>query len=65
MKSIKKKVAALSLSLGPLLGWGGTEIYKLNQEAAENRVKIEALEKTVESHRQSQQELIKLHLVLK
>lgn len=65
MKNLKKKVAALSISVAPLLGWGGIEIYQLNQEAAENRVKIEALEKTVENHRQSQQELIKLHLVLK
>ena len=61
----KAKVAAVTLSLGPLLGWGGAEIYQLKQESVENRVKIEALKETVEEHRESQQELIKLHLVLK
>ena len=65
MKNLKKKAAAVTLSIGPLLGWGGVEIYQLKQETVANRVTIEALKDKVEDHRQSQQELIKLHLVLK
>ncbi len=58
------KVGTVGVSVTALLGWVAIEIYQLKQEAVENKTKIEALKETVEDHRQSQQELIKLHLKL-
>jgi len=65
MAKVKTKVQVAGWSLTALLAWGGNEIYVLKQEATAHQVEIEALKATVEAHRQSQQELIKLHLVLK
>ena len=59
---VKTKVGTVGVSVTALLGWVAVEIYQLKQDAVENKTKIEALKGTVEDHRQSQQELIKLHL---
>ena len=58
----KAKVGTVGVSITALLGWLAVEVYQLKQEAVESRVAIEHLKGTVEDHRQSQQELIKLHL---
>ena len=58
----KAKVGTVGVSITALLGWVAVEIYELKQESVENRMAIKALEDKVEDHRESQQELIKLHL---
>ncbi len=62
---IKAKARTVTVSVTAILAWMAVEIYQLKQESVENATKIEALKDKVEDHRQSQQELIKLHLVLK
>lgn len=62
---VKTKAKTVTVSVTALLAWAAVEIYQLKQESVENKTKIEALEDKVEDHRGSQQELIKLHLVLK
>ncbi len=58
----KAKAGTVGVSITALLGWLAVEVYQLNEEANENKTRIEALADKVESHRESQQELIKLHL---
>jgi hypothetical protein len=58
----KAKAGTVGVSITALLGWLAVEVYQLKQEAVEHRVAIEHIKETVEDHRQSQQELIKLHL---
>ncbi len=62
---VKTKAQVVGISLSAILAWGGNEIYVLKQEATAHKVEIEALKDKVEDHRQSQQELIKLHLVIR
>ncbi len=58
----KAKVGTVGVSITALLGWLAVEVYQLKQEVVENSTNIEAVKDKVEDHRQSQQELIKLHL---
>jgi hypothetical protein len=56
------KVGTVGVSITALLGWLAVEVYQLKHEVVENKTNIEAVKDKVEDHRQSQQELIKLHL---
>ncbi len=58
----KAKVGTVGVSVTALLSWLAVEVYQLKQETVENKTNIEAVKDKVEDHRQSQQELIKLHL---
>ncbi len=59
---IKAKAKTVTVSVTALLAWAAIEIYQLKQEMVENTTKIESLEHTQHDHRDSVNELIKLHL---
>ena len=56
------RIGTVGISVSAALTWLAVEVYELKQESVGCSTKIEALKGTVEDHRESQQELIKLHL---
>jgi hypothetical protein len=62
MGHLKTKAGTVGVSITALLAWLAVEIYQLKQEVIENQTNIEAVKDKIEDHRESQQELIKLHL---